>query len=189
MLGVRILYLKKNVGRNFFNYVNSETDASLEKFDFPKKLESLIIFTGQSASTKKLIDLAFKLKQENKPAYLNFMTSYNNINLKLKNAFLQEDLVQIKLLLEKSWEKRKALGEIAKTEIESNYISELIKKFKKNGALTAGLVGAGGGDSILAIFQNKDKKNQLANFARKNNLIVFDNINTLSKKFIIQQSK
>jgi galactokinase/mevalonate kinase-like predicted kinase len=109
-----------------------------------------------------------EFKKKNIEKYTKLMKNYNLVNLKLKDSFERKDIVEIKKYLEKSWDYRKLLGKLVDSDIEPEEITKTIKKLKENGAYTAGLMGAGGGDSILALCLDQESKDKLIKYATRN---------------------
>ena len=154
-----------------------------QKVEWPLFFFPLIVFTGKSASTKELIKKVLKFKMNRPYQYTEFMKEYNQINLSAKQALDENWPKKIVHFLEQSWAMRKKLGKLAKVPIEPEPITLLINEMKRNGALTAGLTGAGGGDSILAICSSEENKNKLIEFLNKKKLHVFENVNIVNKGY------
>ncbi|AJF61243.1 TPA: hypothetical protein HA239_01180 [Candidatus Woesearchaeota archaeon] len=146
--------------------------SSREEFEWPSELVPVLIYTGRPASTAEMVSKVLAYKKKKPGEYKDFMGEYNNINLLCKKAFEQENTEQIKFYLEKSWQARKKLGELAGVDIEPEEMTGLIDALKKNWAYTAGLAGAGGGDVMLAVcLKNKEK---LLGYCKERKLIVLD---------------
>jgi len=176
---------KINMPEDFIKYLNSEDNIEKESFNWPHMLMPILVFTGKSASTPELVKKVLEFKNNNQVEYSRFMKNYNEINLDLKNAFDQMDPDNIKAHLEKSWSLRKHLGALANAPIEDDKITRLITEMKFNGAFTAGLLGAGGGDSIMAICLSEEDKLNLSNFLRKKHLQVIDNVELVNMPYDI----
>jgi ERG8-type phosphomevalonate kinase len=171
---------------DFIEYVNSGLDMLKEEFYWPQNLIPLVIFTGKSSSTPSLISRINGFKQRKPVQYEKFIDEYNRINLECKRAFDHNSITDIKRCLEKSWELRKELGEMAKVNIEDNKTKNLIENLKINGAYTAGLLGAGGGDSILVLcLHERDRKN-IIELAENTGLIVFDDVSIINQGYEIK---
>ena len=154
-----------------------------QKFEWPLFFLPLIVFTGKSASTKDLVKKVLKFKTRRPYQYTEFMKEYNEINLSAKQALDENWPKKIVHFFEQSWVMRKKLGKLAKVPIEPKSITSLINEMKRNGALTAGLTGAGGGDTILAICSSKENRNKLTEFLNKKKLHVFENVNIINKGY------
>ncbi|MFA5075081.1 MAG: hypothetical protein WC436_03160 [Candidatus Babeliales bacterium] len=131
-------------------------NLEIKPIKLPKNLIILAAFSGQSASTKNLIQEILKSKKENKKNFNKIINNLNNIVLKiidiLKNKFL--DLKQQKELLELIKINRFLLKELNKN-LETQDLKKLIEiATTKNSA--AKFSGAGGGDCGIAIcFEQK----------------------------------
>ncbi|MBT3720806.1 hypothetical protein HN789_06540 [archaeon] len=167
----------------FEKYMESEQGLLKEVFYWPQNLIPIIIFTGNSASTTELVKKVFEYREKNPQEYKLLMQEYNFINIACKKAFELNNLELIRKQLEKSWEFRKLLGEKAKVDIESKKITRILEKLKKHGAFAAGLLGAGGGDSIIALCTNKLNRNTLIEYAQNSGLTVLDNVEIVNKGY------
>lgn len=170
----------------FHDYMNSKQDSITETFSWPYQLLPVIVFTGKSASTIELISKVFEYKKSNPDEYKKFMQSYNQVNLELKTAFDSVDVNNIKRLLEKSWIMRKHLGKLAKANIEDDKFTRIVNDMKVNGAFFAGLLGAGAGDSILAVCLNEDDKANLIDYLNKRKFKIFENVNLFNQGYMLQ---
>ena len=124
-------------------------------------------------------------KKKSPDEYRKFMYEYNQANLAAKLAFELNQIDRIKYTLEKSWHLRKQLGKIAGAPIEDDNLTRLMSDMKKNGAFTAGLIGAGGGDTILALTTSQHERKKLLAFLDDNNLEVLDDISFTNKGYEI----
>ena len=170
---------------NFIKYIESDDIPIFESFIWPLELFPVIIFTGSSASTEELIEKVMLYKRLNPEEYKDFIHKYNQINLALKNAIDENFRKRIKFFLEESWAMRRELGKITTTEIEPEKFTSMMQEMKKNGAMTAGLIGAGGGDSIIALCESEDNKAQLIEYLKRKKLTVFENVNIMSQGYEI----
>jgi phosphomevalonate kinase len=171
---------------DFIKFVESKKDIIRKSYDWNTTLLPVIIFTGNSASTTELVKKVLDFKQKNINSYRKFMEEYNSINMSLKDAFESNEISKIKLNLERSWGKRKELGKISGAEIEPEKYTKLIKEINTKGAFTAGLIGAGGGDSILALCKSKTDKKKLVEFCESKKMVVFDELNLVNKSYEFQ---
>jgi ERG8-type phosphomevalonate kinase len=170
---------------DFIKTIEKDYVIMKEEFEWPHYLLPTLIFTGKSASTKDLVTKVLEFKARNPQAYQRFISEYDRNNITLRASIEQSELKVIKPLLEKSWNMRKQLGRFANVKIEEEDLTRLINDLMNNGAWTAGLIGAGGGDSILAIsLSDRDRKNLLI-FCKKKRLTVLDNINIANKGYEI----
>ncbi|MEM2131375.1 MAG: hypothetical protein QXR96_02545 [Candidatus Woesearchaeota archaeon] len=172
-----------NSNMDFFQYLKKEDNYIKKEFEFPYLLQPILILLKRQVSTKEFIKKVFNFKEKNPKKYESFIFEYNQINNKIKDAFEYNDLKKIKDLLEESWKKRKELGIMAKIDIEKDNETKLINNLKKNGAFTAGIIGAGG-DSILALCLSKYDKDKLCNYLDEYS-IDFINLNFENKGYEI----
>lgn len=184
--GSHFFMSEENNMSNFLEYVESEHNLLKEDFFWPQTLIPLIIFTGKSASTINLVSRIREYKQRKPREYEKFMLEYNNINIKCKEAFELNNIDNIKKYLEMSWEFRKTLGEMAKANIEDTRTTNLIDNLKSNGAYTAGLLGAGGGDSILVLCLNEQEKQNIKEMCENTGLVVLDNSKIVNQGYEIK---
>ena len=111
------------------------------------------------------------------------MKKYNLVNEELSkiisnlpNEYEQKKVEEFVRLLEKSWEFRKMLGRMSKTPIETEIHTKMLSLIKKNGALTAGLSGAGGGDSIIVVCKDEESKTEMIKYLEDNDFYVFKDL-------------
>ena len=184
--GSHFFMSEKDDMSSFLDYVNEEHDILREEVYWPQALIPLIIFTGKSASTITLVKRVQEYKKRKPREYEKFMLEYNNINLECKKVFELNHLKSIKKFLEISWDMRKKLGQLARANIEDNNTTRLINNLKINGALTAGLLGAGGGDSILVLCKNEKDKKNLIELAENTGLVVLENAQIINQGYEIK---
>jgi phosphomevalonate kinase len=158
-----------------------------EEFFWPPKLIPVLCFTGKSANTSSFVKKVLDHKKKQKEKYDALMKSYNEINLACRDALCDNNLDRIKHYLERSWDYRKKLGEAAGIPIETEAMSRLIEGMKRNGAFTAGLVGAGGGDSLLALCLTPTDKERLYTYLDEERITVFDTIKLISEGYEITE--
>ena len=184
--GSHFFMSEKDDMSDFLNYVNKEHDLLKEEVFWPQNLIPLIIFTGTSASTVKLIERVNEFKERKPGQYEKFILEYNNVNIECKKAFELNNSEAIKKYLEMSWELRRTLGEMARANIEDSKTTRLLDNLRSNGAFTAGLLGAGGGDSILVLCLNKHEKEDLIEMAENTGLAVFENAKIVNQGYEIK---
>ena len=174
---------KQKLEKNFIKYIESSLPLKRQDFFWPINLKPVFIFTGKSASTKKLVKKVMKFKSENREEYNQFMKKYNQINIDCKIAFEENKLDKIKHYLEKSWKYRKLLGNMINAKIEPDQLTNLMSEFKLNGTFTAGLMGAGGGDTILAICKDKEHKEHFVKYLIKKGFLFFSGVNITNQRY------
>ncbi|MCM2324988.1 MAG: hypothetical protein NDI94_00860 [Candidatus Woesearchaeota archaeon] len=154
-------------------YLRSGELPKREDFIWPGFLASILVFTGKSASTEKLVDKVMVFRKKNMARYAEFMSNYNKVNMMVKAAIESSDSLRIKNALEVSWLYRKKLGDMAGADIEPDNMTEFLSSLKLHGALAAGLIGAGGGDSILVLC-NPAKRPSLISYIESKKMAVLD---------------
>ena len=147
-----------------------------QDFFWPVDFKPVFIFTGKSASTKDLVKKVMAYNSKKPEEYKEFMEKYNKVNIDCKIAFEENDPDKISHFLEKSWRYRKLLGKNSGAKIEPDNITDMMFKFKLKGALTAGLLGAGGGDTILAICKDQDHKEHFTQYLVEKGFLFFDEV-------------
>jgi mevalonate kinase len=172
-----------NMEEDFQKYMEGDIKKKRQSFEWPNTLIPVLIFTGQPSSTQELIKKVMDYKKKEPKEYSNFISTYNKINMKAKEAFESNNILTIKTALEESWEMRKVLGDLAKASIEPGKTTLFIDELKKNGAFIAGLIGAGGGDSILALCKEEDDKDRLIKYLEKKNMPVLETISIVNQGY------
>lgn len=169
--------------QDMIDYIKKKELKTHAAFDWPAALLPLVIFTGKSASTKSFIQKVQSYKKKSPEEYNAIMKKYNAVNLRLRESFEENNILSIKNHLEESWSMRRKLGLLADAQIEPEIYTALISEIKKHGAFTAGLMGAGGGDSLLAIYLNLEDKARLLKFLDYRQLLYFDDLMITSKGY------
>lgn len=113
------------------------------------ELESSIIlyYTGISRKSANIIDEQTKnVKMKNKKS-IDGLHQLKSDVLKMKDAILKGDILEISKIIEKSWEAKKRTAE----SISNAYIDYLYKSAIKAGAYSGKISGAGGGGFMMLI--------------------------------------
>jgi len=160
-----------------------QTRTNHEPFLWPANIIPLLVFTGESASTTKLVKKVMDFKKRNRGEYDALIKDYNDINMECRKYFHSIDIDNIVECLEVSWDFRKKLGEHAGARIQTKEHDQLIDSLKGKGALTAGLLGAGGGDIMLCVCKNKEDKQDIINYCEDNNIVVLDEVDVINKGY------
>lgn len=174
---------KMKLDDQFMRCMSVEWNISRDHFTWPKDMIPVLIFTGRSASTKRMVEQVLGFRKKEPKRYAAFLKGYDDINQELRKRFENGD--DVIGLLEKSWSKRKGLGELTGAKIEPEEFTDLISSMKKQGALTAGLVGAGGGDSILALCNDETDRKKLIAFVKKEGYDVFETLNVVDSGYVV----
>lgn len=153
----------------------------LGKVLFPEDWESILAFSGKSASTTELVKGIIEYKKKHPAEYKKIMHEYNSINFELAKLFLKRNSAnkrtvdkEIIQLLKESYKLRKSLGKQARVQIESDKQSTLLSEIEKYGAVFATLPGAGGGDSVLTVCKNSIDTERVKQMLKKMKLFVLD---------------
>ncbi len=110
------------------------------------------------------------------------MKRYNQVNLECHEAFLKNNMNNIICALEKSWQYRKKLAEFAKINLEPGNFSKLLGKLKEMDA-SAGFVGAGGGDSLIVLFEDLNIKEELIKYLENKSYVVMQDLFIVNKEY------
>ena len=84
----------------------------------------------------------------------------------MRESLLKENLNDFSDLMNDSWELKKSYS----SDISSDYLDDIYKGAKQNGALSGKLLGAGGGGYFL-FFTNFSNRNRLINWIKSEGLI------------------
>ncbi|NOZ80157.1 MAG: hypothetical protein GXP63_00670 [DPANN group archaeon] len=175
---------KMKLDEHFMRCISAGWNISRDSYTWPEELLPVLVFTGHVASTRHLVEKVLQYRKKHRKDYEALMSEYNGIDIKLREAFIGHDLDLIPGLLERSWEKRRELGERSGANIEPQSFTELMQEMKAHGALAAGLVGAGGGDSILALCRDKQEQDKLIAFAKRKRYLVLENLNVIDSGYV-----
>jgi len=167
------------------NPLSIPSQKTIQKLNWPSKLQPLFIFSGREASTKDYVKKILDFKKKNRKQYEEFINKYQNVNLRLTKHIFNNNLQGIKKNIEMSWRYRKKLGEMCCVEIENSEDSKLIQEINNNGAFFAGFLGAGGGDVIGAFTLSDKDRNNLKKFLSTKNMACFENVKMRSLPYNI----
>ncbi len=167
----------------FLDYMKNSRLPQSESYIWPSQFSYILAFSGKSASTEKLIKKVNAFKKQKPSVYNELMKKYSIANNHAALAFKGEDMKEIISSLDLSFELRRKLGELSGADIESPKLSSLLKETRNNGAYISGLVGAGGGDTIFSICENKEK---LTEFLDEKGYAVIDDIEISSQGYEFQ---
>ena len=167
----------------FFDFLIKSKIPKVEEFYWPRNLIPVILFTGKSASTKKLVKKVLNLKKKEPDKYRSVIRKYNFANLKCKEAFINNNVRQISYYLEQTTDYMNKLGKFANAKIIPSGYERMFDNLKKNGAYTANLVGAGGGDIIFCTAKTKIDQKNLIEYCNKESLVVFDKLKVVNRGY------
>jgi len=117
-----------------------------------KNLPLLVAYTGIKADTATLIRMVQNLHSENKGTVNHIFTDITLLVEQAKKTLQQQDWPHLGLLMDEN----QAL--LRKLQISSIELENLIAAGKSAGAMGAKLSGAGGGDCMLALVDEAEKK-------------------------------
>lgn len=125
--------------------------------NFKKELNErlVLVYVGKSHFSSETNWQMFKNYIERKKETVECMKKIKETALKMRDAFVKEDLEKIGELLEEEMSNRKQLAE----GVETQEAAKIIKSAKENGALSAKVCGAGAGGCIVIFCRENKKEN------------------------------
>ena len=171
-------------GTQFFSRVG------IEKAAWPDDWNTVLAFTGKSASTVELVKQVNVYKEKHPEEYTKLMNEYNKVNFEARDCYKHymeskdsQSLTRFIAKIEESLALRKLLREKAGVNIETEEQTATLDSLKRKGAMIAALPGAGGGDTILAVCKEDLEANIVKEYLKQNNLMVFENVNIADKPY------
>jgi len=162
----------------------------IEKTVWPENWNTILAFTGKSASTVELVKKVNDYKRMKLREYSRLMEYYNKINSEVKDNYKvyiesknNRNLVRLIEKIEKSFAIRKKLGKKARADIETKDQTKFLDSIKKKGAIITTLPGAGAGDTVLAVCEGEKEMEIIKDILKQNNMLVFENINIADKPY------
>lgn len=142
--------------------LNSNWDyLHIEPLAFPTELLKLCVgWTGNPASTGKLVDKILQLKETNKAAYDSFLTNSKRAVKQIKEAIQKKDVQCFYEGIEKNRKTLATLGHLSTAQIETERLKELATCAIDVGGVGK-LSGAGGGDCGIAFVQSDEQVKKL----------------------------
>ena len=164
--------------------VSEEWDCFIKEVSFPKELDIVCAFTGDSADTREMVRKINKLKEKREEDYLKLIREIDGYNRKailalesLEKKFSENMLEEFVENFNLGWELTKELGNISGAKISTPKYDKLCRLAIKEGAYCAKLPGAGGGDPIIAIIpKESDPKERILKAWEKEGLLPLPNL-------------
>jgi mevalonate kinase len=143
-----LIWFVKNLvgGRNTMDLLQS-----------PKKIPLVIANSGITASTTEVVADVRRLKEENPEKYEGIFTKYKNLAEKAKLALLNGDIIGIGELMNQN---HALLQDIT---VSGDINDKLVDISLKNGAIGAKMTGTGRGGLTIALTENKEIQEIVAN--------------------------
>lgn len=135
---------------------------TIEKMELPKTLSVCVGWTGQPASTAKLVDEILGLKKENLTRFEQFLTDSKRAVEEILQGIKTGSISDLLEGIKKNRQCLAAIGQSAGVEIETSLLAELsdvAERFSGAGKLS----GAGGGDCGIAFIPSVDQVDPLLN--------------------------
>ncbi|MFX1446863.1 MAG: mevalonate kinase [Promethearchaeota archaeon] len=129
----------------------------IEILNSGKKMPLVIANTGITASTIEVVADVRKLKEANPEKFEKKFNDYYTLAIKAKVALLEGDAISIGKLMNQN---HKLLQEIT---VSGEVNDKLVETSLKNGALGAKMTGTGRGGLVIALAENEEIQNNIAN--------------------------
>lgn len=133
--------------------------------EYDKELEFMIVYSGEERITGKMVDNVRSIKDKNPQLFEIFANKSEEITQDAIQALKNKDYALVGKLMTKNHELLNRLG------VSSQTLNRLVEHALNNGALGAKLTGAGGGGSIIVLF-NADNRNRLLEAFKGNKIFV-----------------
>lgn len=133
---------------------------TIKKVEFPRNLSICVGWTGQPASTAKLVDEILVLKKEKPTQFQQFLMDSQQAVDEILHGVTNRSHLELLEGIRKNRHCLATIGEIAGVEIETDLLAELAElaeRFDGAGKLS----GAGGGDCGIAFIPSAEKSIQL----------------------------
>ena len=137
---------------------------------FISKLESslVIYYTGRSRESANIIDKQNKDIQAENSQHLDAIHQIKKLCPNIKKALLDSDLVALAKCLEQSWQAKKQSCSL----VTNEFIDDIYKLAKENGALAGKISGAGGGGFMLFLVEANQKAQLIKSLEAKAGFIL-----------------
>ncbi len=156
--------MDEEIEKNLERIIKKSWGYTREPIGFPKELDIACAFTGKSADTRDFVKGINKFKENNPEDYKDLITELNYYNelavVELRyliEKFSDEHMEKFVEYFNKGWELTKELGRRSNVPISTKEFDYYCDLAVKAGAYCAKLPGAGGGDSVVAIYPKDDK--------------------------------
>jgi len=131
---------------------------TMERLQAPKKIPLVIANSGITASTTEVVADVRRLKEENPKKFEKIFNAYKVLADEAKEALLTGDVNTIGELMNQN---HKLLQEIT---VSGEINDRLVEIALKNGAVGAKMTGTGRGGLVIALAENVEIQEKLANF-------------------------
>ena len=133
---------------------------TIKKIEYPERLSLSVGWTGEPASTAKLVDEILKLKIDNPSQFQRFLTDSKLAVDEILNSVIRGSISDLLEGIKKNRRCLAVIGKAAGIEIETNLLAELADVAELLGG-AGKLSGAGGGDCGIAFIPSIEKVDKL----------------------------
>jgi ERG8-type phosphomevalonate kinase len=151
--------LDEEMDKSLERLIKKSWGYTREPIGFPKELDIACAFTGKAADTRELVKGVNEYKKKDPEGYdelvreINYYNELAVVELRyLAEKFSEEHLEKFVNYFNKGWELTKELGSRSEVPISTEEFDKYCELAVKAGAYCAKLPGAGGGDSVVAIY-------------------------------------
>jgi len=141
-------------------------NKKIEEIKLKQKVEIVLIDSGISSDTKKVLEEVKKIKEKESNKFNDIFDEYSNLVKQAKESLLNFDLKEVGQLMNKNHELLKKIN------VSCTKLDEIVELAKKEGAFGAKLTGTGCGGLVVALTPGKVLQEKVANFFEKNNYFV-----------------
>ncbi len=124
-------------------------NAIIEEIEMPKHLLMLVVWAGESASTRQLVGLVNTFAQQHPHEFKNLMARMSELSFEGCHAIVNQEIVQFLDIVDQYYLAMDELGQRSNAPIISAEHAKIAKIAKQNGAFYKPS-GAGGGDMGIA---------------------------------------
>jgi len=133
----------------------------MEVLQSPKKMPLVIANSGITASTTEVVADVRRLKEADTEKFVKIFSNYEDLSKKAKSALLKGDDISIGNLMNQN---HKLLQEIT---VSGDINDKLVEVAINNGALGAKITGTGRGGLVIALAENDEVQNNIADAIEK----------------------
>jgi phosphomevalonate kinase len=151
--------LDEEMDKSLERLIKKSWGYTREPIGFPKELDIACAFTGKAVDTRELVKGVNEYKKKDPEGYdelvreINYYNELAVVELRyLAEKFSEEHLEKFVNYFNKGWELTKELGSRSEVPISTEEFDKYCELAVKAGAYCAKLPGAGGGDSVVAIY-------------------------------------
>ncbi|EPY32450.1 mevalonate kinase [Angomonas deanei] len=144
------------------SYIRKDGRSVFRKIKFSKTLYLVVIGTGITASTTKVVGDVRKLKEDNPKKFAQLVTKYNTVVEEAMIALQDGDLHAVGRLMN---ECHKLCVELT---ISCDELESIVNCCRENGALGAKLSGTGRGGIAVALVSSTQQRDRLVEALQKN---------------------